>query len=79
MDDSLISHFRRGADDRWVCKFALQLNTHDGHIQSFRVGQTVRPGDYNYDGEDLVAGLERISLTRSWRPPNPPRMLPYLI
>jgi len=79
MDDNLISHFRRGADDRWVCKFALQLCTRDGRLQSFRVGQTVQPGEHNYDGEDLAAELERISLTRSWRPPNPPRMLPYLI
>ncbi|MGP8027606.1 MAG: hypothetical protein ACLPJJ_12990 [Acidocella sp.] len=79
MDDNLITHFRRGADNLWVCKFALQLRTRGGRIQSFRVGQTVRPGEYNYDGEDLVAGLERISLARSWRPPNPPRVLPYLI
>ncbi len=79
MDDNLISHFRRGADARWVCKFALQISTETGQIQSFRVGQTIRPGEYNYDGEDLVAGLERISLTSNWRPPSPPRVLPFLI
>lgn len=79
MDDNLISHFRRGADDRWVCKFALQISTENGRIQSFRVGQTVHPGEYNYDGEDLVAGLDRISLSRNWHPPSPPRVLPFLI
>jgi hypothetical protein len=61
MEQELLSHFRKDALGRWVCKFAIRLSSSNGPTLSFVNGQTVFAGDHRYKGKDLAAELDRIA------------------
>ncbi len=61
MEQELLSHFRKDAFGRWVCKFAIRLSSSQGPTLSFVSGQTVFAGDHRYKGKDLAAELDRIA------------------